>query len=136
MNMTQVLGVARLLAMVALTLLLCAFHGFVGFHKAFSTYAELVQHSAWTMHLPLWLGKTVGWVEMVATATLLLALAWPRLARTGMWICLYFAAMEVVAGVVHHLTQDGGSLTQNALAIFLTLVLAALHATRPMRAPQ
>jgi hypothetical protein len=136
MTKTQVLWALRLLAMVALTLLLCAFHGFVGFHKAFSTYEELVQHSAWTMHLPMWLGRTVGWVEMVATAILLAALPWPRLARTAMWICLYFAAMEVVAGAVHHLTQDGGSLTQNALAIFLTLVLAALHATRPARAPQ
>lgn len=126
--------VIRLLIMAALTLLLGAFHGFVGFHKAFSTHEELVQHAAWTQHLPMWLGKTVGWVEMVATATLLVALLRPRLARAGMWVCIGFAVMEVVAGVVHHVTQDGGSLMQNALAILLTTLLAALYATRPGRA--
>jgi len=130
----QLLGAFRLIVLVALAVLLGAFHGFVGFHKAFSTHEELVQHSAWTMHLPMWLGKTIGWAEMIGTAILLVALFRPRLARAGMWVCLYFAAMEVVAGVVHYRTQDGGSLVQNALAILLTCALAALYATRPGQA--
>jgi hypothetical protein len=133
MTLNKVLTAVQLLVLVALTLLLGAFHGFVGFHKAFSTHEELVQHSAWTMHLPMWLGKTVCWVEMIGTAVLLVALFRPRYSRAGMWVCIWFAALEVVAGVVHYVTQDGGSLIQNALAIFLTSLLAWLYATRPGR---
>ncbi len=133
MTKDTLLGAVRLLVMAALTLLLGAFHGFVGYHKAFSTHEELVQHAAWTMHLPMWLGKTVGWVEMIGTAMLLAALFRPRLASWGMAVCIWFAVLEVVAGVVHYVTQDGGSLVQNAVAIFLTSLLAWLYATRPGR---
>ena len=130
MTIQKVLKTLQLFALAALTLLLGSFHGFVGFHKAFSTHEELVRHAAWTMHLPMWLGKTVGWVEMAATAVLLAALVMPKLARAAMVVCLWFAALEVVAGIVHQVTQDGGSVTQNAVAIFLTLGLAWLYAMR------
>lgn len=134
MSANKAFAVLRLIALVALTLLLCAFHGFVGWHKAFSTHAELVQHSAWTMHLPMWLGKSVGWIEMIVTAALLVAMVRPSLARTGMWACLYFIALELVATATHYLTQDGGSLLQNAVSIALTALLAWLYAIRPARA--
>jgi len=130
MRTNQVLGVIRLLVLVALTLLLGAFHGFVGWHKAFSTHEELVQHAAWTMHLPIGLGKAVGWIEMIVTAALLVALVRPRLARMGMWACSVFILMELAATVTHYLTQDGGSLMQNAVSITLTAALARLYATR------
>ena len=126
-------GAFRLIGLTALTLLLGAFHGFVGFHKAFSTQEELVQHAAWTMHLPMWLGKTVGWVEMIVTAGLLVALFQPRLWRIGMWGSIWFAVLEVVAGIVHYVTQDGGSLVQNAVSILLTATLAWLFALRGRR---
>jgi DoxX-like family len=131
MTANRIFGVLRLVVLVALTLLLCAFHGFVGWHKAFSTHEELVQHAAWTMHLPMWLGKTVGWVEMAVTAALLVAMARPRLARTGLWACIAFIVMELAASVTHYVTQDGGSLVQNAVTITLTAVLAWLYAGRP-----
>lgn len=130
MTSNRIVGALRLVVMAALTLLLGAFHGFVGWHKAFSTHEELVQHSAWTMHLPMWLGKSVGWVEMAATAAMVAALLRPRLARVGVWSCLYFIVMEVVAAATHYVTQDGGSLVQNAVAISLTALLAWLFATR------
>jgi hypothetical protein len=88
MNTHKVIGIARELLLAALTLLLGAFHGFVGWHKAFSSHEELVRHSAWTMHLPAWLGKLVGWTEMILTAALLLALVRPKLARIGVWVCI------------------------------------------------
>ncbi len=130
MTSNRIVGALRLVAMAALTLLLGAFHGFVGWHKAFSTHEELVQHAAWTMHLPMWLGKLVGWVEMVVTAAVLLALFRPRLARVGLWSCLAFIVMELAAAATHYVTQDGGSLVQNAVTISLTAVLAWLFATR------
>jgi len=130
MTMNQVLGVIRLLVLTALTLLLGAFHGFVGWHKAFSIHEELVRHAAWTMHLPIGLGKAVGWIEMIASAALLVTLVRPPLARVGMWACIAIILMELAATVTHYLTQDGGSLMQNAVSIALTAVLAWLYATR------
>lgn len=128
MTTNKVVNFLRLLLLIALTLLLGAFHGFVGWHKAFSTHEELVKHSAWTMHLPMWLGKSVGWIEMVVTAVLLLAMVRPRLARAGFWACIVLIVMEMVSSVTHYVTQDGGSLVQNALSIALTALLAWLYA--------
>jgi uncharacterized membrane protein YphA (DoxX/SURF4 family) len=130
MTANQALAVVRLLVLVALTLLLGAFHGFVGWHKAFSTHEQLVQHAAWTMHLPTGLGKAVGWIELIVTAVLLVALVRPPLARMGMWACIVFILMELAATVSHYLTQDGGSLMRNAVSIALTALLAWLYATR------
>lgn len=130
MRTNKVVGVLLLILLVVLTLLVGAFHGFVGWHKAFSTHEELVQHAAWTQHLPMWLGRFVGWTEMIATAALLLALLRPRLARTGFWACILFIAMELVAAATHHVTRDGGSLVQNAVTISLTALLAWLYARR------
>lgn len=130
MTSGKVFGVLRLIVLVALTLLLGAFHGFVGWHKAFSTHEELVQHAAWTMHLPMWLGKLVGWTEMAVTAALLVAMVRPRLARVGFLACIAFIVMELAATVTHYVTQDGGSLVQNAVTISLTALLAWLYASR------
>jgi ABC-type cobalamin transport system permease subunit len=130
MNARYLLKLLGLLALVLLTLLLAAFHGFVGWHKAFSPYAVLVEHRAWTMHLPIWLGKLVGWTELVLTVALLAALLRSSLARIGIWACLGFIGLELVSSVTHYVTHDGGSLLQNAVSIALTAMLAWLHARR------
>lgn len=130
MNTRTLLGILRTVLLAALTLLLGAFHAFVGWHKAFSSHAELVRHSAWTMHLPMWLGRLVGWTEMIATAALLLALVRPMLARMGVVVCAVFVVMELAAAATHYATQDGGSLTQNAVTISLTVLLAWLYSRR------
>lgn len=129
----RALAVLELLLLAALTLLLGAFHGFVGWHKAFSPYEELVKHSAWTIHLPIWLGKLVGWTELALTAALLVALLRPALARLGLWACAAFVALELVSSVTHYATQDGGSLGQNAVSVALTAVLAWLYLRRSRR---
>ena len=130
MNTHKVIVILRELLLAALTLLLGAFHGFVGWHKAFSSHDELVRHSAWTMHLPVWLGKLVGWTELILTAALFLALVRPKQARIGVWVCILFIAMELTSAVTHYVTQDGGSLAQNAVAITLTGLLAWLYSLR------
>jgi DoxX-like family len=135
MSSNRISGLLQQLLLVALTLLLCAFHGFVGWHKAFSTHEELVQHAAWTMHLPMWLGKLVGWTEMIVTAALMGALVRRSWAAVGFWSCIIFIAMELMATVTHYATQDGGSLVQNAVTISLTAVLAWLHSIRFRKTP-
>jgi hypothetical protein len=135
MTTNTVLGAIRLLVLVALTLLLGAFHGFVGWHKAFATHEALVRHAAWTMHLPIGLGKAVGWIEMIVSAVLLVALVRPPLARMGLWACSVFIVMELAAFLIHYRTQDGGSLMQNAVSIALTALLAWLYATRSQHRP-
>lgn len=124
--------VLRLVLLAALTLMIGAFHGFVGWHKAFSPLEELVRNSAWTVHLPDWLGKMVGWLEMALVAVLLVALLRPALARAGVAAGIGLIALEAVAAFTHYVTRDGGSLAQNAVSIGLTGLMAWLYATRPM----
>lgn len=126
----RLMKAGRLLLLAALTLPVCAFHGFVGWHKAFAPREELVRHSAWTVHLPDWLGRTVGWVELGLCVVLLAALLRPSLARAGVQACLAFVLLELIAALVHFTSQDGGSLTQNAVSVAVTLLLAGLYAWR------
>jgi len=130
MNTLKAVGILRVTLTAALTLLLGAFHGFVGWHKALSSHEELVRHAAWTMHLPVWLGKVVGWTEMIVTTALLVALVRPKLARVGVGACVIFIVMELAAAVTHYVTRDGGSLAQNAVTISLTALLGWLYSLR------
>ncbi len=120
----------RLALLVPLTLLLAAFHGFVGWHKVFSSREELMRHTAWTVHLPEWLGRIVGITELALTLLLLLALTRPRYSRLGMMAAYGFIALELVSTVTHQIAQDGASLAQNLLSIFITAVVAWLFAQR------
>ncbi len=43
-----------------LVLVVGGFSLFVGYHKTFSPIEILAQNSAWTVHLPVWLGRMVG----------------------------------------------------------------------------
>lgn len=120
----------RLALLAPLTLLLAAFHGFVGWHKVFSSREELMRHTAWTVHLPEWLGRIVGISELALTLLLLLALVRPRYSRLGMLAACGFIALELVSTVTHQIAQDGASLSQNLLSIFITAVVAWLFAQR------
>lgn len=123
-------ALARLALLVPMTLLLSAFHGFVGWHKVFSSREELMRHTAWTVHLPEWLGRLVGITELALTLLLLLALFRPGYSRIGMMAAYGFIALELVSTVTHQLAQDGASLVQNLLSIFITAVVAWLFAQR------
>lgn len=123
-------ALVRLAMIVPLTLLLAAFHGFVGCHKTFSSREELIKHTAWTVHLPDWLGKIIGLIEMGLTVALLAALLRPHLSRTGQLACYAFIALELISTATHQITQDGASLPQNVVSILLTAFLAWLFAGR------
>lgn len=126
-SMPALLGRALI---VPLSLLLSAFHGFVGWHKTFSPREELLRHTAWTVHLPEWLGKLVGVIEMSLVVALLVALMRPRFIRAGQLACHAFIGLELVSTLTHQITQDGASLPQNILSILLTALLAWLFAQR------
>lgn len=120
----------RLALIIALTFLLSAFHVFVGWHKTFSSREELLRHTAWTVHLPEWLGKVVGVIEMILVIALLVALLRPRFSRIGQLACYAFIALEAVSTAIHQITNDGASLVQNIASILLTAFLARLFAER------
>ncbi|MCX7282869.1 MAG: hypothetical protein NTX28_02290 [Novosphingobium sp.] len=123
-------ALARLALIFVLTLPLAAFHGFVGWYKAFSTQAELAQHKAWTMHLPVALGKAVGCLEMALTLALLLALVQPRFARLGAMACGALVVLEVASLITHQVTNDGAPPLQNVVTVAVTAVLGWLHLSR------
>lgn len=130
MPATRMPALLRLALIVPLTLLLSAFHAFVGWHKTFSPREELIRHTAWTVHLPDWLGKLVGLVEMGLVVALLVALLRPRFSRVGQLACYGFIALEFISTATHQITRDGASLPQNIVSILLTALLAWLFAER------
>jgi|JI6StandDraft_1071083.scaffolds.fasta_scaffold278025_1 hypothetical protein len=123
-------ALVRLALILVLTLPVAAFHGFVGWHKAFSSHAELVVHKAWTMHLPAVLGKAVGWVEIALTLVLLLALAQPRFARQGVLACGMLIVLEVISLITHQVMNDGAPPLQNVFSVAVTALLGWLHLGR------
>ena len=105
---------------------LAAFFGFVGWYKAFAPVSELLLHHAWTAHVPWWIGRPIGWIELAGAAALvagLAARAWPatRIAAAEL------AASQVVAAWVHVRNDEAGALGQN-LVLFLALGLIAFAA--------
>lgn len=130
MSNVRMPALVRLGLIVLLTLPLAAFHGFVGWHKAFSSHAELVRHTAWTAHLPEMLGKAIGWLEMGLTAALLAALFRPRLARLGVFACAAFVVLEATSLSIHQIMGDGAPALQNLVSILVTALLGWLYARR------
>ena len=124
------MALARVLTVgVALVaVVLAAFFAFVGYHKAFSPLAELAQHRVWTLALPDWAGRIVGWSELLCAALLLGYGA----ARTRIWAAfgaLALIANQFVAAAVHASRGETDALPQNAILIGLLalVVLAARH---------
>lgn len=108
-----------------LALLLAGFFGFVGWNKAFASLADLAPHHAWTVHLPEWLGRLVGWSEMVLAAGLLLAPV-PASRREGQICALALVINQAAALLVHLVYNEAAALPQNALLITMLLGLRAL----------
>lgn len=106
-------------ALVILTLLLGGFSAFVGWNKAMSPLEVLREHSAWTIHLPVLLGRIVGWLEMASVAALATALVVPRLARWGLAGAAWISANHVVAAGFHVAYAEWHTLTQSAVVITL-----------------
>ena len=109
-----------------LAVLLAAFFSFVGWNKAFAALADLARYGAWTVWLPEWLGRLVGWSEM-ACAVALLTIFVPGRERIARAAAAILAANQVVAAAMHLVHAELGALPQNAVlvALLLGVVLAA-----------
>ena len=107
-------------------LLLAAFFAFVGWHKAFSPLSELRQHKVWTLSLPEWLGRAVGWSEMILALGLLMFLtAVPR--AIGRVCGLALIANQCAAAAVHMWRGETAALPQNAMLVGLLLLVFLIH---------
>ena len=116
--------------LVPLALAIGGFSLFVGYNKALAPLAVLAEHSAWTIHLPVLLGRALGWLEMLAAATLIASLALPRLATAGTAAAIWIALNHAIAAVVHVQHAETQTYRQSAVMIALCLVLIALCARR------
>ncbi len=129
-NGTRATHWAERIALVVLALPIAGFSLFVGYNKALAPMEVLVEHLAWTMHLPVAIGKAVGWLELLAAIVLILSLFLRRLYRAGFYAAVWIALNHAVAAVVHVSAREWSTLTQSAIVISLCLVLAWLCARR------
>jgi peptidoglycan/LPS O-acetylase OafA/YrhL len=117
--------VRSLLTVLAIPIatLLAAFFAFVGYHKAFAPVAELAQHRVWTLALPEWAGRLVGWSELLL-----------RLRLWAAGAALLLIVNQAAAAAVHWSSGEGDALPQNAvLVVLLGLVgLVAWLQHKPM----
>ena len=107
-----------------------AFSLFVGWNKAFAPLEVLAQHSAWTYHLPVIVGRAIGWLELAAAAVLFGGLFVHRLARSGMFAAIWITLNNVVAAIVHVVFEEWHTLPQSAVVIALCVVMSLLFARR------
>ncbi|MFM5925130.1 MAG: DoxX family protein [Novosphingobium sp.] len=104
-------------------MLLALFFAFVGWNKAFAPLEDLAHYHAWTVYLPEWLGRLIGWSEM-ALAALLLAVLVPGQRRWTAIAALALIANQLVAAAVHALHAETGALPQNGGLIALLGLIA------------
>jgi hypothetical protein len=106
-----------------LCLLLAAFFAFVGWNKAFASLADLARYGAWTVFLPEWAGRLVGWSEMGLAAGLLSIFVHRR--RTiACWSALLLIVNQIVAALVHLTHGEAAAMPQNGVLIALLFAFA------------
>ncbi|MFM5954101.1 MAG: DoxX family protein [Novosphingobium sp.] len=104
-------------------MLLALFFAFVGGNKAFAPLEDLARYHAWTVYLPVWLGRAIGWSEIALSAGLLCILA-PGLRRHARTAALLLIANQLAAALVHLTHGEASALPQNAVLIALLAFLA------------
>lgn len=118
---------ARKGLLIVLAIPMAAFFVFVGFYKAFAPMAELARHGAWTAHVPEWIGRPMGWTELVGAVAMALA-AIPGLGRRvgpfASRMAVWLALSQVVSAWVHVTHGEASALPQN-LFLFVTLLVIA-----------
>jgi hypothetical protein len=97
---------------------LTAFFGFVGWNKAFASLEDLARYHAWTVYLPEWLGRAVGWSE-IALALGLFCVFVPKLRHHARAAAALLIVNQLVAALVHLTHGESSALLQNAVLIAL-----------------
>lgn len=113
--------------LAVIVVVLGGFSLFVGYNKALSPLEVLREHSAWTYHLPVLLGRLIGWVEIVAAVVLILGLGVSHLRRWGVWAAVWITLNHAVAAVVHVMFKEWHTLTQSAVVLVLCCAMIALY---------
>jgi hypothetical protein len=103
---------------------------FVGYNKALAPLEVLRQHSAWTIHLPVMLGRMIGWAELLAASLLLAGLVNRPLARAGFWAALYITANHTAAAGFHVANSETNTYAQSVVMITLCAVMSWLYSRR------
>ncbi len=116
-----------LIAVLTVTpaVVLGAFFAFVGWNKAFAPRADLASYHVWTLVLPEWAGRLVGWSEMALAAALLGALL-PQGRQIARVSALLLILNQAVAAAVHTAQGEVSALPQNAVLALLLILLAIL----------
>ena len=117
--------ILRQASIVAIAAILAAFFAFVGWHKAFSPLEVLVQHGAYTAHLPEWLGRLAGYTELACAAALLAGTV-PRWGAAARWGAIYVLGSQILAGTIHVVHGETGALPANLRWMGLAGVLLTL----------
>lgn len=115
----------RLVGSIIAALPLILLFSFVGWYKMTATPAELAQHSAWTVHLPVWLGKLVG-VSEVVTAAALCGLVHPATRQAARIAALTLIINQAIASCFHVAFGEISALPQNLVLALLALAVAML----------
>jgi hypothetical protein len=113
--------------LAVIVIVLGGFSLFVGYNKALSPLEVLREHSAWTYHLPVLLGRAIGWVEIAAAAVLILGLGLRSLRPWGVWAAIWITLNHAVAAVLHVLFEEWHTLTQSAVVLVLCGVMIWLY---------
>ena len=124
MNRTRAGRIALQIANALLAVPLAAFFAFVGYYKAFAPLAELAKHSAFTVHLPDLLGRSIGWIEIACALALLAGIVWQRAGPAQIAAALFQIAEQGVSSLIHARHGEAAMLPQNALLALLLLVVA------------
>ncbi|MBO9726359.1 MAG: DoxX family protein [Novosphingobium sp.] len=117
----------KLIGVAVFSTVLALFFLFVGFMKAFAPLTELARHRAWTVHLPVLVGRGVGWTEIICALLLLFGMFCPSIGIAG---ALALLLNQVGAGVVHAWVGEFQSLPQNGLIVFICGVVCYLQFRR------
>jgi hypothetical protein len=127
---------ALILTNAAAALPLAAFFAFVGYYKAFASLAELAKHSAFTVHLPEWLGRTIGWIEIACALALVAGIFWRRAGPAQIAAALFQIAEQGVSSLIHARHGEAAMLPQNAAlaGLLLLIVITRLALRRPIPA--
>jgi uncharacterized membrane protein len=95
--------------------------------------SELAKHGAYTVHIPVWLGRVAGVTEMLCALSLLAGLH-PRWRMATKWGAIYVFVNQIVAGSIHIIYAEFHALPANArwMAIAALLYfLCAPERTKP-----
>ena len=131
--MERNLETAKLAGATVVALLLAAFFAFVGYSKAFASLTDLQRYGAWTIRLPEFAGRLVGWSEMAGAVFLVATVTVPRLRPLAVPVALYFIANQLAAAAVHARHGEAGALPQNAVIIAAFTAIALVMRGRKQR---